>query len=100
MSALADVLRVVLALGVVCALAWAAIWAMRGMQARAGAGSASAADLRFVRALPLGPRERLVEVAWRGEALLLGVTSGGITLVRRERDGAPVPAPPPRADPS
>lgn len=100
MSALADVLRVVAALGVVCALAWAAIWVMRRMQTQAASGPGAGGDLKFVRALPLGPRERLVEVTWRGEALLLGVTAGGVSLVRREREGEPAFASAPRADPS
>lgn len=81
-----DVLRelagVVAALGLVSLLAWAAIALMKRFQLQ-GPPGASAEDLRFLRALPLGPRERLVVVEWRGETLLLGVTAGGISLIER-----------------
>ncbi len=92
---IADVLReiggVLAALVVVSLLAWAAIALMKRFQVQ-GPGGASADDLRFLRALPLGPRERLVVVEWRGETLLLGVTAGGISVI--ERRG------PARGDPS
>jgi flagellar protein FliO/FliZ len=39
--------------------------------------------LRFVRALPVGPRERVVVVQYRGEEWVLGVTAGGISLLGR-----------------
>lgn len=87
-----DVLRelggVVAALVLVSLLAWAAIALMKRFQLQGPRGSA-AEDLRFLRALPLGPRERLVVVEWRGETLLLGVTAGGISLVDRRRGAAP-----------
>lgn len=77
-------LGVVVALAFVSALAWGAIWLMRRFQAQGpGAAAGVAAELRFLRALPLGPRERLVVVEWRGRTLLLGVTAGGIRLLDR-----------------
>jgi flagellar protein FliO/FliZ len=54
----------------------------------------SAADLRFVRALPLGTKERVVVVHYRGDELLLGITAGGISLLARSAvpaDEAAVP---------
>ncbi len=83
-----DLLQQLLGLGValaaVLALAWLAIWLMKRFQLASFArGAGAASDLRFVRALPLGPRERLVVVEWRGETLLLGVTAGSVSVVDR-----------------
>lgn len=88
---LGQVAAVLGALLFVSVLAWAAIWLMRRFQVQGPGASAAAGELRFVRALPLGPRERLVEVEWRGEILLLGVTAGGVSLVRRGTDATPEP---------
>lgn len=92
-----DVLRelggVLFALVVVSLLAWGAIYLMKRFQLQ-GPGGPSPDDLRFLRALPLGPRERLVVVEWRGETLLLGVTAGGISVVSRAAGlDAPHPTP-------
>lgn len=83
LDALRELLSIVVALAAVSALAWGAIWVMKRVQSRAASAPGAPDDLRFVLALPLGPRERLVVVDWRGETLLLGVTAGGITLVSR-----------------
>ena len=37
--------------------------------------------LRFVRALPVGAKERVVIVEHRGERWMLGVTAGGISTI-------------------
>lgn len=84
---LRQALGVVVALALVSTLAWLAIWLLKRLQL-ASAPGAPASDLRFVRALPLGPRERLVVVEWRGETLLLGVTAGGVSLVKTAAAGA------------
>ena len=84
LDGLRELLSIVIALAAVSLLAWGAIWVMKRLQTRASGAPGAADDLRFVRALPLGPRERLVVVEWRGETLLLGVTAGGITLVSRD----------------
>lgn len=81
---LSSLLAVVLALAVVLGLAWAVIWLLRKLQdsrLRTGEDGVEGRSLRFVRALPLGPRERIVLVESGGEQLLLGVTGGVITLV-------------------
>lgn len=81
-----SLLATILALAVVLGLAWATIWMLRRLQdKRMGAGedAGDGRSLRFVRALPLGPRERLVLVESGGEQLLLGVTGGMISLVAR-----------------
>lgn len=78
-----------LALAAVLVLAWGVLWLLRG---RLGGGGGRRQDdaeaLRFVRALPLGPRERVVLVEHRGERWLLGVTAGGISVLdHRPVDG-------------
>ncbi len=82
----ADLLGTGLALVVVLTLAYVSIWILRRLQT-AQTGSE---ELRFLRAVPVGARERIVMVAWRGEVLLLGVTPGAVTLL----DRAPGPAEP------
>ena len=71
-----------LALGVVLALAWIGLRLLRNrMQPRVtGAGGVDDA-LRFVRALPVGPKERVVIVEHRGARWMLGVTAGGISTI-------------------
>jgi flagellar protein FliO/FliZ len=74
-----------LALVLVSGLAWVCIALLRRIQdGRAGrSGARPEAALRFVRAMPVGPKERVVVVHYRGEELLLGVTPGGIHLLTR-----------------
>lgn len=74
----------VAALAFVLALAWGFIRGWRRLQGLGGMPGAAEADaLRFVRALPLGARERVVLVDHAGERWMLGVTAGGITLLAR-----------------
>lgn len=81
-------LGVVAALVVVSLVAWGSLWLMKRLQVRGVRGAPP--DLRFIQALPLGPRERLVVVEWRGETLLVGVTAGGVSLLdRRPGEGVP-----------
>ena len=74
-----------LALGFVLALAWVLLRLLRGrLLARAGSGAGGAQEaLQFVRALPVGPKERVVLVDYRGERWMLGVTGGGISVLAR-----------------
>ena len=70
-----------LALGFVLALAWVALRFLKGrLQPRGVPGRADDA-LRFVRALPVGTKERVVIVEHRGERWMLGVTAGGISAI-------------------
>jgi flagellar protein FliO/FliZ len=50
-------------------------------------GGEQSAELAFMRAVPIGPRERIVLMRWRDEVLLLGVSAGAITLIAK----APAP---------
>jgi flagellar protein FliO/FliZ len=70
------------ALAVVLALAWVALRFMRSRYSpRAPQGGAADDSLRFVRALPVGAKERVVIVEHRGERWMLGVTAGGISTI-------------------
>ncbi len=73
-----------LALAAVLALAWATLRLLRGRIGGArAAGGADDDALRFVRALPLGTRERVVLMEHRGERWMLGVSAGGISVLGR-----------------
>lgn len=80
------VLMLVVLAGVL-ALAWATLRMLQGrLKGGWGGRVAGAPDdetLRFVRALPVGPRERVVLMDHRGERWMLGVTAGGISLLAR-----------------
>lgn len=82
------------ALVLVLALAWGAIRLLKLVQDRqmaapvSGAGSVASAPMKFLRAMPVGPRERVVLIEAEGERLLLGVAAGGVTtLARWSRSG-------------
>jgi flagellar protein FliO/FliZ len=78
-----SVATMLVALAFVLLLAWGALHLLKRFQpGRGGAGGAPDA-LRFVRALPVGARERVVVVHYRGEEWVLGVTAGGISLLAR-----------------
>lgn len=78
-----------IALLVVLALAWGSLRLLKGWQDRQGGATADSGALRFLRAMPLGPRERVVLIEAEGERLLLGVAQGGITLLARWPDARP-----------
>lgn len=71
-----------LALTVVVAVAWFALRLLRDrLQPRLKPGQSGGDGLHFVRALPVGTKERVVIVEHRGERWMLGVTAGGITTI-------------------
>lgn len=82
-----ELLSGVLALVIVLGLAYLSLRLLKRFNVGMGAAP-GAPGLRFLRALPLGPRERLVVVAYEGDVLLLGVSAGQVTLLDR-RPGAP-----------
>lgn len=94
-TVISSLLAIVLSIALVLALAWGALWLLKKWQDRALGGQAAGTGergLRFVRALPLGPRERVVLVDVGGEILLLGVTAASITLLSRwDEDGERMP---------
>lgn len=84
-----------LALAIVLGLAWVVLRILRArMQPRATGAGGVDESLRFVRALPVGAKERVVIVEHRGERWMLGVTAGGISTIAHwsaEAAGAPTP---------
>lgn len=93
---ISSLLAIVFSIALVLALAWGALWLLKKWQDRALAGQGTSSGergLRFVRALPLGPRERVVLIESGGEILMLGVTAASITVLSRwNEDGELVPA--------
>lgn len=82
---LSSLLAIVISLAFVVALAWGTLWLLKRFQDGSFGKFASpdgGRSLRFERALPIGPRERLVLVEVDGEQLLLGVTAHAITTIR------------------
>ena len=99
MSGLGEIVSGILALALVLGLAWASLKLMKRLNVNLGAAP-GAPGLRFLRALPVGPRERVVVVAYEGDILLLGVAAGQVTLLdRRPEATAPAEAAP-RDNPS
>jgi len=78
-SAVLDLLTVALALAIVLGLAFFSLKLLKQVQA----GPATDDQIRYLRALPVGQRERLTLVAYRDEVFLLGVTAGQITVLDR-----------------
>ena len=81
-SFLMSFVSMLLALGVVIAIAWFALRLLRDrMQPRVKADGGVDDGLRFVRALSVGTKERVVIVEHRGARWMLGVTAGGISAL-------------------
>jgi flagellar protein FliO/FliZ len=84
-----------LALTAVVAVAWIALRLLRDrLQPGARRGQPGGDALRFVRALPVGAKERLVIVEHRGERWMLGVTAGGISTIAHWPGGGAEGMPP------
>lgn len=81
-SSLLTVLFAVLALAVTLALAWLLLKGLASL----GRRSAQGRDLRIKATLPVGSRERLMVVEYRGADYLLGVTPGGLSLIDKHTD--------------
>lgn len=76
----------VVSLAVVLGLAWIVILMLKKIQDRSFGetpGAEGGRPLRFIRALPLGPRERVALIEAEGERLLVGVSAGSVTLIAR-----------------
>jgi flagellar protein FliO/FliZ len=103
-TVISSIVALVLSLAVVLGLAWVAIYGLRKWQDRSlgarEAGATNDRSLRFVRALPLGQRERVVLIEVGAETMLLGIGSGGVTLLSRwDAGGAAVDVAPSVARP-
>ena len=94
-TAVTGLIGMVIALAVVLGLAYVCLrflrqWQDRGLGKREGEPDR---QLRFVRALAVGQRERLMLVEAEGELMLIGVSGGSVTLLRNWGDPA-TPTPP------
>ena len=83
-TAVTGFVGMVIALAIVLGLAWVCLkflrqWQERGMGRREGEPDR---QLRFVRALAVGQRERLMLVEAEGELMLIGVAAGSVTLLK------------------
>ncbi|MFC4293090.1 flagellar biosynthetic protein FliO [Sphingorhabdus arenilitoris] len=90
-TVISSILAIIIALALVIALAWGAIWLLKKLQDRQ-MGLADQGDgrgnIRFVRALPLGQRERVAIIEIDGERFLIGITAGNISLLAHwDQDG-------------
>ncbi len=84
-AVLSSILAIILSLAFVIGLAWGALYLLRRFQDGSFGKLGSQQDgreLRFIRALPIGPRERLVLIEVDGEEMLLGVTAHTISQLR------------------
>jgi flagellar protein FliO/FliZ len=71
-----------LALALVLGLAWIVLRLLRSrLQGPRDPKAAGDEALRFVRALPVGTRERVVIIEHRGARWMLGVSAGGISTI-------------------
>ena len=93
-TALSGILGTIIALAIVLALAWAVLRGLRQWQDRGLGRGGAPEQLRFVRALPLGPRERVMLIEARGELMLIGVAAGSVRLLRNWGEAPPAPAAP------
>lgn len=75
----AELVSTFFALILVLAIAWLVLRFIKRTQFH----KSSDESLRFLRALPVGSRERVVLVQYRGKEYMLGVTSGGINLIEK-----------------
>ncbi len=90
-SILSSLLTMTLSTGFVLLLAWGVLALIRRMRLTERlTGGDKTADLTYVRAMPIGQRERLVVVRYNGTQLLLGVTAGGIAVLHSDAVAAVV----------
>lgn len=96
-TVLSSLLAVVIALGIVLGLAYVLLRLLRRWQDRVhGAAEEGEKPIRFLRTLPLGQSERVVLIEVRDEVMLVGVTPGGISLLKAwPADAAPATPPQP-----
>lgn len=69
------------ALALVLGLAWMALRTWHHLARRQGQRGPSSDRPRIVQGLPLGPRERVVVLEYRGNTYLLGLTAAGLCVI-------------------
>jgi flagellar protein FliO/FliZ len=90
-AVVSSIVAIVVALALVLGMAWGVIWLLKKVQDRqmgVGANGEGEQPIRFLRSMPLGQRERVVLIEARGETMLVGVTTGSISLLARWPDEA------------
>jgi flagellar protein FliO/FliZ len=85
-----------LTIGLIVLLLWGAIWALRRVRPGGLGGAARTADCAVVRALALGPRERLLVVKIGAKHIVVGVGAAAVSLLCE----LPDPLPPAQSAPS
>lgn len=90
-SLISSLLLTLLATAAVLLLAWGALALLKRSRLLEGrrSGASAASELHFIRAMPVGSKERLVVVRYRDAELLLGVTSQSINLLRHDEIAQP-----------
>ena len=96
-TVLSSLLAVVIALAIVLGLAYVLLKLLRRWQDRVhGSAEEGEKPIRFLRTLPLGQNERVVMIEVREEVMLVGVTPGGISLLKTwPADASPAMPPQP-----
>ncbi|WP_240653088.1 FliO/MopB family protein [Sphingomonas crocodyli] len=92
-TAISGLLGTIIALAIVLGIAWFVLKAMRQWQDRGIGRRPGEPDrqLRFIRALPVGQRERVMLIEAEGEVMLIGVATGSVRLLRNwGKEGAPL----------
>jgi flagellar protein FliO/FliZ len=99
-TALSGLLGTLVALAIVLGIAWLGFKALRQWQDGQLGRKAGQADhqLRFIRALPVGQRERVMLIEAKGELMLIGVSTGSVRLLRSWGSGAGTADPRPEDD--
>jgi flagellar protein FliO/FliZ len=82
-----ELLRVVLSLGAIVALIFAAGWLTRRLQSRQLVGGRR---LRCVESMSIGARERVLLIEADGKRLLVGVGTGGVRALHVYEGSVPV----------
>lgn len=88
-TALSGLIGTIVALAIVLGLAWLLLKGLRRWQDRQLGGAEADRQLRFVRALAVGQRERLMLIEAEGELMLIGVAQNGVSLLRNWGTAAP-----------
>lgn len=91
-TAVTGLIGMVIALAIVLGLAYVCLKVLRRWQERGTGGREGEPqrELRFVRALAVGQRERLMLVEAEGELMLIGVSAGSVTLLRNWGSGGAI----------
>lgn len=80
-------LKLILLVPLVAALAWGSLWLWKRAQAGLVPGGDAARRLRLIETLPLGPQTRLLLVECDGHPFVIGHSRAGLIALRSDPDG-------------